>query len=238
MTSSRPYSALIEHLPRRTAWVLGLTIIGLVSIHGLMLFFEWEMGHDHVKGLLPLFDLDRERNIPTLFSACLFSLGSAGFFVLHRLAKSAKAGHVHWFVLAAVFLFLASDEWYEVHERLIIPVRELLGASGVFYYAWVIPYMLAAAVLAAYLLPRLLTLAPEIRYLFFASATVFLLGAVGMEAIGGAYTDYANQRGITRGLGYDLITASEETLEMAGLATLVYAQLRLIRDLWGQPVVP
>ena len=45
----------------------------------------------------------------------------------------------YWGSLALLFLFLSVDESAGMHELFIIPLRNLLNATGIFYFAWVIP---------------------------------------------------------------------------------------------------
>ena len=106
------------------AGALVLIVAGLVSAHALGLFSIYVLDHDYVKGLVPLFDLGREHNIPSFVSSALFVAGSLGFFTIYRLEKSTEQAHGHWLALAAIFVFLAIDEWFSIHERLVLPVRE------------------------------------------------------------------------------------------------------------------
>ena len=64
--------------PRRVL-IACLTITGaLLLAHLAALFVMHGMGRDHAFGLVPLFDVNRESNAPTLFSSILLlSIGGA-----------------------------------------------------------------------------------------------------------------------------------------------------------------
>lgn len=214
----------VDLSPRGVATVLAVAIAGLLLADVLTLVSTYAFGHGTAKGLVPLFDMDAEQNVPSFFSATLFVAGSCGFFLLQRLDSSSAREGNQWRVLAVVFALLALDEAIAIHERLIVPLREMIGASGAFYFTWVIPYALAVCVLAAYVLPRLLQVPRAVRRIFFAAAFTYLLGALGFELVGGVYAERLGMDTLT----FDLLAMVEETLEMAGLATLLYAQMRLL----------
>jgi hypothetical protein len=181
-------------------------------------------GHDEIFGLVGLFDLDGERNLPSFFSGCLFLL-NALLFVLVARAAPGGTSRTSWLALAGLFLFLSFDELFGVHERLTTPVREALHTSGFLYYSWVLIYVPAVALLACGLIPVWRRLHGPARSWLGRAAVTYMAGAVGLEMTAGAYHVAAGTR---RDLVYGILATVEESLEMAGLIMLTYALLLLL----------
>ena len=190
---------------------------------GLYLTFALHFGDPY--GLIRLFNLAVERNVPTVFEAGLFVCASALFLLLATLPSHDRGERRLWLVLAATFLFLAFDEALAIHERLIDPVRTHLHTGGLLFFAWVVPYAIAVAALAIWATPKFWRLGNRFRILFFLSAAVFLFGAVGMEMLGGQYYQANHQ---TVDLTYRLFQTVEESGEFLGLILLIYTQLALV----------
>ncbi len=214
-------AAVLRFYPRNLIPYLAGVIIVLVlgDLFGLWSTFYW--GRSRLLGLIPMFRLDFERNVPTVFAVVLFLmcalLTAFRARVMARVSKRQMAG---WLGLTAVFTFVACDEFFEIHERLVVPTRELFNTSGVLHFAWVIPYGLAVMVLGLLYLRFFMRLEPTFRRRLFTSAAVFLSGAVGMEMVGGAYLDGDETR---RNFTYGIITTIEETLELIGSVLAVRA---------------
>ncbi|MCP3985322.1 MAG: hypothetical protein GY723_13110, partial [bacterium] len=175
-------------------------------------------------GLIPLFDFNREQNVPTLYSS--FALIVVGLLLscIAAIHRRQGSGYRYWVGLAVVFLFLAIDETAAIHENLGPLLRESLDASGLLYYAWVIPYGTALILMAALYLRFLMRLPRQTMILFVFSGTIFIAGAIGVESIGGWYEELYGWQNTT----YRLLYTVEEVLEMLGIATFMYALLRYI----------
>lgn len=125
---------------RLTKW-LGACIALLAVMHALMLIADYGFGRNDAFELRTLFDLNREQNMPTLFSTLQLVLAAGLLFLLYcESRRSARGDSPYWPGLALVFMFLATDEFCELHEHLIAPVHRLLHTSGALSFAWVIPY--------------------------------------------------------------------------------------------------
>lgn len=198
--------------------MLFLTIILLV-INLLGIFLRYQLNHDYVMGLIPLFNFDTEKNIPTLYSSFILILSAIllAFIATEHKRKGDPA--LLWFILSAIFIFLSIDEMSSIHENLIEPVRATLNTSGLLYYAWVIPYGGAVLVFLALYLGFIMRLQPNIRLLFILSGAIYVTGAIGFELIGGLQASLYGQKNVV----YALITTSEELLEMVGIALFIYA---------------
>jgi hypothetical protein len=215
--------------PSAVARALGAVAVLLVlaSIAGQLT--KYLTGHDQVYGLVRLFYVDEEQNIPTLFSVFLLSFAALLLTVITVFKKRDRAPDVSgWAVLSAGFMCMAVDESWSFHERLVTPVRKLLGddALGIFYFAWVVPGIVVVLGLALFFLGFLRRLPPRTAFLFVVSGALFVGGAVGFELIGGYYAKANGAENLT----YSMIATVEESLEMSGVIVFIYALLKYIAD--------
>lgn len=191
-------------------------VLSVASLTALTLRFYG--GYEYAYGFIPLFTVDMEGNIPTYFSS-LLHLSSA--LLISLIAFDARhkgsADHVKWMGMAAIFLFLSMDEASSMHELLTYPMRELLGTSGILYFAWVVPAMIILIILAGIYWPFLRRLPKETFRGFLLAAFVFLSGAISMEFVGGWLAD---QYGIDQ-LAFSIATEIEEVLEMTGVVIFI-----------------
>ena len=205
--------------PRRTLLQLWAVILLLMLAGFASLVSRHHLGHDQLMGLVPLFDLDSENSIPTLFNSLLMLLIAALLAMIARARKQRRQTCLLWIFLALVFLFLGIDESASIHERLNRPVREWLNTSGAFLFAWIIPYGVLVLLLGVTYARFVLDMPSRPRRLLILAFSMYIAGAIGVEMIGALY--YEANRG-DMDFTYGLITLVEEFLEMGGLATFVY----------------
>lgn len=205
------------------ACVIVLLVAHLGGVCSKFVFGQWN-------GLVRLFDFDAERNLPTAFSASLFLLSAALFFLVSKGAWAAGERHRIWVFLSALFIFLAADEFCSIHELLGPPLRRTFNPTGLLYYAWVIPYGIGVAVLSIFVLPTIWRLTPKIRFWFGVSAVTFISGAVGLEMVAGRHFEMIGRQ---KDVVFAMLATLEESLEMAGLIILVYALLTLLQTKYG-----
>lgn len=213
--------AIAHGLATMIALLVAASLLGQTS--------RYEFGHDSVYGMVQLFNLDGERNIPTFFTVLLAVTGAMLLVVVGLGSKGRDRNDSrYWFALAAGFLFLGYDEAFQVHEQLVAPMRKLMGSGGnlgVFYFGWVVPGIIGVCTLALLFLKFLLRLpATTRRWLLFAGA-LYLGGCIGMELIDGKYIETHGES-----LTYSVLVTIEEALEMSGLATLIYTLLGHISE--------
>ena len=150
-------------------------------------------------------------------------------FFISIVLKSQGEKNLEWLFLSLIFLFLSIDETASLHESLIKPLGNAVHTSGVLYYAWVIPYGLAALVFVFLYLRFLLDLPRTIMLLFILSGVIYVSGALGFEMLGGWYAERHGEVSIV----YAMLYTFEETLEMAGIALFVYSLLKYIGYRFG-----
>jgi len=212
--------------PKKVALFLGIIIIFLILAHIVVKFSTFYLGHDTVFGIVPLFDLDKEKNIPTFYSSVLLLFCSLLLAITAFVTKKKGKHDFHyWIGLAVIFLFLSIDEFTTIHELLIEPLRSALNTSGFFYFAWVIPYGISVIIFLLLYLRFLINLPIRIRLLFIIAGVIYIAGAIGLELVGGYY--YELQEG-QRDLTYVIITSFEESLEMVGILIFIYALMLYI----------
>lgn len=215
----------ISVVPARAARWLWAALLVLLVAHTVGLYLTYGLGYSHALGYVPLFNIATEANIPTFFASLLLMTSAALFLLLWRIGKSGERDSRVWLLLSAIFAFLAVDEVAMIHEKFIEPVRAGLDTGGFLYFAWIVPYAIAAAAVAVYAAPTIWRTGPRFVKLFCIAGALYFGGAVGVEMIGGKYYE-ANAAYVD--LQYRLIQSVEETLEFAGVIVLVYTLLALI----------
>lgn len=220
----------IQISPKRTFYFLLGVSAALVTLHILGQVSRLEFRHGQLYGLVALFDLEEETNIPSYWSSFLWLIASAIACAIACLTRNAaRRNWLHWSGLAAIFYFFSMDETIQFHERLggffaKLLRLEGLHASGMLYYVWIIPALLfAVAVFFAYL-RFLLQLPREVMVLVVVAGIVFITGAVGFELLEGPI----DEAGGYMNLLYTAYVTCEESLEMAGVCILVFGLLRYI----------
>ncbi len=205
---------------------LNVLIGMLFGIHLLLLIIKFCSGHDHVFGLIELFDLNGEHNIPTVFSFFLLFYAAV---LLARIAFSAfhtgRPYPWHWAGLSAVFAWLSYDEMYEIHEQWITPIRDHFHADGIFYFIWQLPYLITGIVVVMFYVPFFKQLG-EFRRRMFLAAVVYLFGVVVLESVEGFYFS----QGGAQCLMCLLAESVEEALEMIGVVIFIDVLLQYIRS--------
>jgi hypothetical protein len=213
--------------------VLFLVLSVLILADVVALFVKFQLGHDYSFGLVPLFDLDGEENIPTFFSELLLIFSGALLAVIAILNRKKQAPHVSkWVTLSIGFFYMAYDEAFQVHEKLIVPFRRLLGNRrlGIFYYSWVLAGLAIVPILGLFFLKFLWHLPAVTRFRFVLAGTVYIAGAIGFELLGGRYAEIYSERNLT----YNIFPAFEESLEMAGIILFIWALLTYIDDNYNE----
>lgn len=211
--------------PGKVVRILVVVAVLLLLANLVGLWMIYVLGYADVYRLAQLFDFDTEQNVPTYYSGCLFLLNVLLLLSVRQAAKILSKPSVIWLMLAALFLFLGFDELFAVHELLGRPVREAWNLSGIFFFAWVLPYGAAVLLLAMLFLPVWWRLNQRSRFWLGMSAATYLAGALGMEMIGGLYRQ--------PDLLFLSLTTIEESLELAGLIMLTYSLLLLLQLEYG-----
>lgn len=198
-----------------------LTVAGVVA--------AWFAAQEQWK--YQLFELNTEANVPTWFSAAQIAFAALlawGCASLHR--SRGLGGTASWRLVAGALLFVSVDEVAQFHEQISYQVRQSLDTDGLLRFAWVIPYGGAVVVLAVLLLGWWRSLPSATRRMLVICAAMFVVGALGLELVEGAYESW---RG--KDFGLRALTVVEEALEMFAVAALVGVFLRHLSQVAAMP---
>jgi hypothetical protein len=205
---------------RRVTWIVGSIVAFLALAGTLSAFFKVVLQQSTAFGFVPLFDLDREANVPSWYSSlAILCCATLLATIVFTKRKEQDPHYRAWRLLAATFLLLSLDEAASLHELSMPTLRRYLHTSGVFYFAWVIPGALFVLAVFLRMLKLLRDLDRQTRQRFLVAGAVYVAGALGMEMIGGAYTSASG------GDFYYAFAIVEETLEMVGILLFLHALL-------------
>jgi hypothetical protein len=217
--------------PKKVSLLFLSIVVFLTLIHCIVAFLSFQVDDNSIISLLvEWFDLDLEDNIPTLYSAFAISVCSLLFFSI-ALYKRERCNYekLCWFALGIIFLFLAIDELFQIHEQIGDITENYVKATGFLYFPWVVPYVFAIIVLILFYLKFLLGLPKKTAILFILSGMVYLIGAVVFDMLGGREAELHGYDSIA----YYVLYTVEEFLEMTGIIILMFAQLSYIEKQFG-----
>jgi hypothetical protein len=206
--------AVVQALAVTAALLLLLSLAGQAT--------KYQTGHDTVYGLVQLFNVDDEKNVPTFFSVLLLLGAAALLWIISSGKRKERDPYaLQWTVLAVLFLCMAVDEAAGIHELLGRPMTEILGdrATGILHFAWIVPGLAVAALAGLFFIKFLWHLPLRTRALFALAAVLYVGGALGVESIGGWY----GERYGFENMAYVMIATTEESLEMSGMIVFLHA---------------
>ncbi|MCB4378849.1 hypothetical protein FZ985_11760 [Synechococcus sp. MU1650] len=207
--------------PRSVRNLLTAITAGFLVAHCVVQVGIYGFGAE--KHWLDSLNMDRELNLPTLFSSSLLLISA---LLMQRLGHNSNpdAGD-DWRLLSKIFIFLALDEALQIHEILIIPglrhqVHPALAST------WVVPYAALALIMLWKFRSFLGSIPRATGTGLLRSGAVYVGGAIGMEMIG----SFAVRSSLIRlhSPWYGAITGLEETLELVGIILLIDALMRAL----------
>lgn len=204
-----------------------LTSLLLVTVHVIGLYFRHRIGVNNAFGLFPLFDLNSEKNVPTLFSSILLiGAGALCGFVGWQIAE----WRWHWWPVAGVMVAMGVDETFGLHQRLFYVLRGGVSSStanladrlnGITWGDLLPWFCLIGVILAAWYWSFARHVGLRLSIIAAASASVYLAGAVGFDAL----TQAERLDDLTPLYIASVITLEEAT-ELVGACLLNYSVLR------------
>jgi len=182
-------------------------------------------GHDVVFGLVKLFSLNQEGNIPAWYSSILLFAGASVAGLVGVAIGGARSRG--WKGIALVLAFFSLDEIASFHERLAVP-REYLGQlAPVRDNTWVFVGVVVVGVLVVMFLRTVLASPPPIRRAVLVAGAIYAGGALGMEVLGGIWSlGHGRVNWV-----YAVIGVLEEGGELLGATLFLDAGLKYLETL-------
>lgn len=214
--------------PHRLTRFLLVFILSLVAFSFFLKFSLYFLPDYPLRDtLISLFDINKEQNIPALYSWSALLFSAMLLATIAQVKKIVGDRYVsHWRALAIIFVYLSVDEAISLHEKFVEPVRNRLNTGGIFYYAWVIPASILVVIFGLTFSKFLMALPPKTKRLFLIAGTVFVAGALGLEMVSGVYADGSDSDNIVMAA----LTSIEELMEMLGIVIFIYALLAYISN--------
>jgi hypothetical protein len=195
--------------------VLLLTIASLAGQYSKHI-----LGHDHLRGFVPLFNVNTEGNIPTWYTSFSILLCAVLLFVIARARKiEGDRYSIYWMILGLIFLYISVDEGAGVHDALDFSLPSLGYITSAPRYIRMLPVAVLLLIFGLMYLKFLFYLPARTRLLFIVAGTIYVSGAFGM---GFVMERYGTRHGWDN-MTLEILAALEEFLEMIGIVIFIYA---------------
>lgn len=213
--------------------VLTLLVCGCISS-----FVRTILRYNTVLGFVPLFDLNGEANIPSVYSAlAIWFSASLLWYIFMRKKREGNKQAICWRGLSFVFIFLGMDELTQIHEKLKTGQQFLSKFINLpeSYLYWTVFYGVALLVFSIWIFRFYWQLPRATRIRFTIAGITYIAGALGMEIVGGYYerfvlgSPYDTSVGLPA-LGMGGLILVEEGLEMIGIVLFIRAILLYMRE--------
>jgi hypothetical protein len=176
--------------------------------------------------LMNRFDIGFEPSIPNWYSSCAL-LACSILLAVTALAKKRQADPFwkQWLLLALLFVGLSMDEGVRFHEMIHTAIASQIETHGLLYFPWVVPALIFVAIVGCYYISFLKHIDRRTAVLFVVSASIYVMGAVGMDIVGGLIVERSGMESI----GHTVSQFFEEAFEMLGILLFLYALLDHLR---------
>ena len=217
--------------PRKIINYLTIIVVFFISVSVGIQICKYSYGYR--ADWMNLFNVDRELNFPTWYSALTIAFCSLLLKIIAKGKKQQGDRYTKdWQLLSLIFLWLAIDEVLSIHEILIIPeVSEALKLPWFLHSMWVIP----GTVFVIWFIRRYSRFARHLpyqsRFHFFSAAFFYIGGALIMEMIGSYIAEAQGQQHLV----YALTATAEEAMEMIGIIIFIYGLLYYLRQ-WNDKI--
>jgi hypothetical protein len=205
---------------RKTTVTLLIVVLLLTFASLLGQFSKHVLGHDHLRGFVPLFNVNTEGNVPTWYTSFAILVCAVLLFVIARARKTEGDRYaIYWMILALIFLYISVDEGAGVHDALDFSLPSIGYVDSAPRYIRMLPVAVLLIIFGLMYLKFLLYLPARTRLLFIVAGTLFVGGAFGMGFVMERY-------GIRHGwnnMTLEILAAIEEFLEMIGIVIFIYA---------------
>lgn len=189
--------------------------------------YTYSINGERYRHLIRLFYVDAEQNFPTAYSFLILLICSILLAIIAIIKQEKHSRYIkHWKGLSIIFLMLSIDELCSIHEIATLFIHRTFKPSGLLYFGWVIPGMVFLSLFILTYLKFVLALPNKTKLGFIMAGTTFVLGAIGMELIGGWFFELNGSHNLT----YVLFSSLEEMLEMSGIIFFIYTLLEYMKS--------
>jgi hypothetical protein len=198
------------------------------------------MGREH--GLLRMFDVSTEANLPTWYSDITLGFSSVLLLVIGLVKKGEHDRFAwYWLFMSLVFCFLSIDEASSIHEAVGSFMLAHATSPGASKYNWMIPWGIFTLGFALLYVRFLLGLPRKTAVLMVVAGAIYVAGALqggaggefGTEVAGAVLGQQIGTLSLTDVIVHDL----GEWGEMGGILLFNYTLLTYLKDHIGPIVV-
>ena len=184
------------------------------------------LGEIESLNFLSHFNLNDEFNAPAFFSSFILLLSA---IILGKITflKRRERDYYEWAGLSFTFFYLAVDEAFSIHEGMKYARKILVldKDNALYNDAWVFIGIAFITVFFLAYLRFLKSLNKRVQSLFLLSAGIYILGALGLEIIGGYWEFFHGKDFI-----HAFLVSIEELLEMFGIILFINTLLGIIEE--------
>jgi hypothetical protein len=217
---------------RKLSIVLVAVFVVLFVAHVVVVLLRYKfMPENHLAERWDqFFDMNREANFPTYFNTILLFMVAQTFFLMGKSSKNKVDFYyrTYWYFLSVIFIFLSIDEFVGIHEWFVgwMPHVFGMGGTGIFKFAWIIPYGIFVIALGFYSIKFLMSLKKEYRVKYLIAGALYISGALVIEAFSGIVFE---QNSDIFTFDYILFFSTpEETMEMLSLIYVIDVNLKYL----------
>ncbi|MDJ0898488.1 MAG: hypothetical protein QNJ55_06730 [Xenococcus sp. MO_188.B8] len=225
LISMVPFSSQKYPLCRTTKILLFLSLLFFI----LGFFYitnRYLLGEIESLNFLSNFNLNDEFNAPAFFSSFILFY-SAVLLGKITFLKRRDRYYYEWAGLSFTFFYLAVDEAFSIHEGMKYARKILVldKDNALYNDAWVFIGIAFLTVFLLVYLRFLKSLNKRVQSLFLLSAGIYILGALGLEIIGGYWEFFQGKDFI-----HAFLVTIEELLEMFGIILFINTLLGIIEE--------
>jgi hypothetical protein len=196
-------------------------IVSLLALSYIGQITRYILGYPFAYGLIDLFYIDNEGNIPAAYQ--FLAILSCSIVIAITPHETYKR---HWKWLAIIFVFLAFDELAGIHELTMNPMYRLFGRlPGIWAPSWVVLGLAAVAVVGVAYIRFLFHLNRREQVQVVAAASLFVGGAAGVEMATRLFVDDSDPD-YQFNMVYATLAHIEEAMEKFGILVFLDFLLR------------
>ena len=227
MTENATSCSGIGDIPEDLARFLALIICSVASVFLVAVLIEvpYDEGRyrtEFAKTFIDWFHPNREGGGSAWVGSMFLAGCGFGLIITGGLIRSSGQEHWQsWITLAGVLFFASLDESLEIHENFgwaVVSALKLESSSFNHFLCWAITYIVVLGSIALNNLNAIRKLPRVTIQGAILAATIFLVGAVGLDLLQSIWQDYQGSDGYVM----NIMVLIEETMELAGCGIFIH----------------